>query len=134
MEGSKGKILKSYFRFLLIYGLVLSVILQIANFFIYKNLFFSLNPNFIFGLVQGNILAAVISTIILILFLIFLNKYPGFGFSLVIGGLISNIVDRFFYGGTIDYFRIWIIPTFNLADVIIIIGIILIVLKIIRTT
>ena len=134
MEGSKDKIIKSNFRSLLIYGLVLSAILQIANFFVYKNLFFSLNPNFIFGLIQGNILAIIISTIILIFILIFSNKYPGFWFPLVIGGLISNITDRFFYGGIIDYFRVWIIPTFNLADVLIIIGIILIVLKNVRTT
>ena len=134
MEGSKDKILKSNFRFLLIYGLALSVIVQITNFFVYKNLSFSLNPNFIFGLVQGNILAIVVSTTILILILVFSNKYPNPGFPLLIGGLISNVADRFIYSGTIDYFKVWIIPTFNLADILIVIGIILIVLKIIRTT
>lgn len=133
MEGSKSKIFKSNFSSLLICGLALSVILQITNFFIYKNLSFSLNPNFIFGLVYGNILAIIISTTILILILIFSNKYLVFGFPLVIGGLISNIADRFFYSGTIDYLRLWIIPTFNLADVLIIVGATLIVLKIIRT-
>lgn len=134
MEGDKDKILRLNFKFLLIYGLVLSVILQIIDFFIYKNLSFSLNSNFIFGLVSGNALAIAISAIILIFILIFSNKYPSFGFPLIIAGLISNIADRFFYGGTVDYLNLWFIPTFNLADTLIIVGAILIGLKIIRAT
>lgn len=134
MGVNKDKIFKDNFGPWLIYGLILLIILQIINFFIYRNLFFSLNPNFIFGLARGNILAIIISVVILTFVLILLNKYHSLGFPLVIGGLVSNIFDRIFYGGTIDYLSFWLIPTFNLADILIIVGIILIVLKIIRTT
>lgn len=134
MEGSRNKIIKNNFRFLLIFSLVIASILQIAAFLVYMNLSFTLNPNFIFGLVQGNVLAIITSMIILLLMLIFSNKFLNLGLVMVVAGLISNVADRFFYGGIIDYFKIWIIPTFNLADVLIIIGIILIVPKIIRTT
>lgn len=116
------------------FSLVIASILQIAAFLVYMNLSFTLNPNFIFGLVQGNVLAIITSMIILLLMLIFSNKFLKLGLVMVVAGLISNVADRFFYGGIIDYFKIWIIPTFNLADVLIIIGIILIVPKIIRTT
>ena len=47
---------------------------------------------------------------------------------LVLSGAISNIIDRIIYGGVIDfidcYFHLWHWPTFNIADVCIIIGII----------
>ena len=134
MEDSKSNIFKINLRFVLVLGTVLLVILQFTDFFIYNNFSIFLNPNFVFGLVQGNIFAIITSIIVLILILFFLNNYLCFGHPLVIGGLISNIADRLFYGGTVDYFKLWIIPTFNLADVLIIIGIIFIVLKIIKTT
>lgn len=46
--------------------------------------------------------------------------------SLILAGAISNLIDRFLYGGVLDYldFSFW--PTFNLADSYITIGIILI--------
>lgn len=46
----------------------------------------------------------------------------------VVGGAISNYVDRILHGYVIDYISIWIWPVFNLADIAISIGILLIVL------
>ncbi len=49
--------------------------------------------------------------------------------SMVLAGGISNLIDRFFYGGVVDYIDISNLisnfPIFNIADCIIIIGLIL---------
>ena len=44
------------------------------------------------------------------------------GYSLLALGAFSNVIDRFIYGGVIDYVQIWILPVFNVADVMIISG------------
>jgi len=52
------------------------------------------------------------------------------GYLLVLAGAVSNMVDRFFYQGVIDFVVLqvngWSWPVFNCADVFIVIGIILI--------
>lgn len=50
-----------------------------------------------------------------------------FGEILVLTGSISNILDRFLYGGVVDFiifdFKSWIFPAFNLADSAIVCGV-----------
>ena len=43
----------------------------------------------------------------------------------IIFGGTSNIFDRFIYHGVIDYVNIWGLATFNLADILILLGILL---------
>lgn len=49
------------------------------------------------------------------------DKLTCFGFSLMIGGAIGNVVDRIYWGAVYDfiYFHIgnWYWPAFNLADI-----------------
>jgi phosphatidylglycerophosphatase A len=49
-----------------------------------------------------------------------------FGEILVLAGATSNFVDRVWYGGVVDFiivsYKTWVWPTFNLADVAIVIG------------
>lgn len=49
-----------------------------------------------------------------------------FGFALIIGGAIGNLIDRFRYGHVIDYFLFhtpgWSFAIFNLADAAITVG------------
>lgn len=49
-----------------------------------------------------------------------------FGFALIIGGAIGNLIDRFLYGHVIDYFLFhtpgWSFAIFNLADAAITVG------------
>lgn len=51
-----------------------------------------------------------------------------FLFLLIIIGSTSNLIDRFLYGGVIDFIKIWNFPVFNLADAYITISIILYIL------
>jgi len=46
---------------------------------------------------------------------------------LVLSGAVSNIVDRFVYGGVIDFIQFhvgsWYFPTFNIADIFVVCGV-----------
>lgn len=44
------------------------------------------------------------------------------GFSYVIIGAVSNVIDRLVYGGVIDFIDLRILPVFNLADLLILAG------------
>ncbi len=51
-------------------------------------------------------------------------SYSRFGFFLVIFGALSNLLDRFTYGGVVDYILISsFLPSFNLSDVMIVVGV-----------
>jgi signal peptidase II len=56
------------------------------------------------------------------------NVFEQAGFSLMLGGTLSNVIDRLVYGYVIDFldFKIW--PVFNIADSAISIGVILIII------
>lgn len=49
------------------------------------------------------------------------------GELLIIGGSLSNIIDRFMYGGVVDFIELrigsWIGPAFNVADSMIVVGV-----------
>lgn len=55
------------------------------------------------------------------------------GFALIIGGAIGNLIDRVVYGHVIDYIYfhtpVWSFAVFNLADVFITIGAIIVLLE-----
>lgn len=54
---------------------------------------------------------------------------PIIGETLVIAGSLSNIFDRFWYGGVVDFIELsygnWIWPSFNVADVAIVGGVLI---------
>lgn len=59
-----------------------------------------------------------------------LNKYILIASSMILGGGISNLLDRVFRGYVVDYIDInYLIkyPIFNLADIFIVIGVLLII-------
>jgi len=83
------------------------------------------------------LLVGMISTIILAFFL-FAGWRATQGYSiicemLVLGGAVSNIIDRLWYGAVLDFIHVYIgsysWPVFNVADVCIVTGISLIMLK-----
>ena len=60
------------------------------------------------------------------------NKWEKVAYSLILGGAIGNLFDRIIYGYVIDFIDIKIFgynyPIFNLADVFIVIGVILLII------
>ena len=81
-------------------------------------------------------LISIISTIIL-MYLIFIredkriNKY---GLSFIVAGSIGNGIDRIFYGYVIDFIKIKFVdfPVFNIADIAINIGILVMIINYFR--
>ncbi len=60
-------------------------------------------------------------------------EWSVFGGTLAIAGSCSNIIDRILYGGVVDFillsYKDYSYPVFNIADVCIVIGIMLIIIK-----
>ncbi len=82
-------------------------------------------------------LTAVIAVIVALLIVAWrfyaLTLTADIGFGLIIGGAIGNFVDRVYVGGVIDfielYYRQWSWPTFNIADVAIVIGFLIVAIE-----
>ncbi|MDP8233854.1 MAG: signal peptidase II [Candidatus Saelkia tenebricola] len=107
-----------------------SLILQIIpHYFEIRTL---INPGIAFGLCRNFPqlflwLNLVIITYFFIYFVFRLKKKNFFlPLALILGGATSNLMDRFFYGGILDYLDLGSFPTFNLADTYITFGIIFI--------
>ena len=81
-------------------------------------------------------LISIISTIIL-MYLIFIRKdkrINKYGLSFIVAGSIGNGVDRIFYGYVIDFIKIKFVdfPVFNIADIAINIGILVLIINYFR--
>lgn len=111
----------------------------INNFF---NITYVRNTGAAWSILSGNtMLLSVISLVALVLIYFYcikdkkLTKFETLSYGLLIGGTFGNLVDRIFYGYVIDYldFKIFSynFPVFNLADICIVIGVILICISLI---
>jgi signal peptidase II len=119
----------------LIYStLLLLLILQLAGVFVFKYFSFYFNYQMIFGLIGDNFTAYLVSFLIFVLLVyLYFKNIIGLEIILILAGLLSNVLDRLFYGGVIDYFSIFFTPKFNLADILIVAGAIILVYKIVRS-
>jgi signal peptidase II len=88
-----------------------------------------LNKGIIFGI--GYSMPIWFFLILLIAIVIWLTKDVdnGLGLSLIVGGGLSNVIDRILYNGVVD-FQILKITAFNLADIFIIVGFLIVFYKI----
>lgn len=138
-------------RFLVFLGLFLIILDRLTKWFILRN------PNFYSGdliglklfrnqklffvqLNQKIIYVLIGVVLLLLLFLLFRtlkqkNLLLTTGFSLIILGGLSNFFDRLYFGYVIDWIRIFILPIsiFNIADVMIISGILCLILALIKS-
>lgn len=93
------------------------------------------NRGIAFGLNNSSNLANIVLTIaILGLIISFIKKQNEkidnktmVALSLMISGGISNLIDRFIRGGVLDFIKIYKFPIFNLADIFVVIGWILLI-------
>jgi len=138
------------------FSLILLVIDQLVKLFIVNTI--NLNqtlmaiPNFLYftyikntgaawSILQNNTTILIVLGVIAILLLMYLIKkenpttvYKICSYSLLIGGILGNLVDRIHYGSVVDYIFVNFLdmPIFNLSDMFIIAGVILIVYEILR--
>jgi len=87
------------------------------------------NTGVAFGLFGGSHPAALIVLALTILGILFYNKgaWPGtqtgqWGLGLMLGGALSNVLDRVRLGYVVDYLDVHVWPVFNLADAAIVVG------------
>lgn len=84
------------------------------------------------------ILVSIISLIIIYHFMYAfqINRRNNIAFGLVVGGMTGNLMDRWLFGYVRDFFDFQIFqynyPIFNIADIAIVIGIILLMIAIIK--
>lgn len=132
---------------------------QLIKYLVYKNITdVTIIPNFLsliykensgaaFSILSGNRIVIIMISIILILFLfneLFksykLNKRVScievISYGILFGGILGNLFDRVYRGYVIDYVSIktlnYYFPIFNFADVLIIIGVILLLIHMIK--
>ena len=106
---------------------------QVSKYWIVQNGFFIKNDGIAFGI---DLPMAVILTanIVLLAYVSYLfaqefnlkNKISQIALAMIIGGGIGNLIDRLMQGYVVDFIFIWSYPAFNLADVYITLGVLLI--------
>lgn len=145
-------------KFILILSTLLMFIDQLIKYFVIHNLelykSIKLIPNFFyitfvkndgaaFSILSGNRWLLIAIGIIALMFMIKLiitdkkiTKLDVVSYSLVIGGILGNLVDRVLYGSVIDYLDFYLFgynaPVFNFADSCIVIGAIIIICVLIK--
>jgi len=100
--------------------------------FCYKNIFglkLLLNNGVAFGILIPKIISITLASIIVIILinLLLKNKVNIFPILIILVGAISNILDRLNYNAVIDFITIKYMPIFNLADIYIVIGLIMLI-------
>ena len=119
---------------------VYDTIKVIPNFF---SIMYVRNTGAAFSILEDSRLFFIIITFIALIciYLFFikdkiLSKFQIFCYSMLIGGIIGNFVDRVIYGYVVDYLSFNIFgynfPVFNLADMFIVVAIILLILNEVR--
>lgn len=85
----------------------------------------TINQRHFFGLLGNNYSAILVSFLLLIFlcFYVLKNKKYLIPCGFIFVGGASNLIDRLIYGGVPDYIQISYVPKFNLADSIIILGV-----------
>ena len=88
---------------------------------------------------NGSLILAILSAIFLIFFIKYivdlkkLSMFSVFDFSLLLAGIMGNMLDRFIRGFVVDFFDFVVFsydyPVFNVADIFIVVGIILLLIN-----
>lgn len=137
-----------------IFSIIFIIFDQLIKFFISNNIilgneitiindFFSITNVHNFGaawsLFSGSVIILVFIAFVALFFIYFsfihkknLNNLELFTYSLLIGGIVGNLIDRIFLGYVVDYlsFNIfgYMFPIFNLADIGIVISVFIIII------
>lgn len=84
------------------------------------------------------IISSLIALVIIYryMYLFKINKRNNLAFGLLVGGIVGNLIDRVLYGYVRDFIDFYIFkydyPVFNIADIAIVIGIVLLIVAIIK--
>ena len=101
------------------------------------------NTGAAWGMFSNNTLfISIISILFLFILIKYIKELPKIdflylvAFGLIIGGIIGNLIDRLLRGYVVDFFRFIILdynyPVFNVADMLIVIGSIVLIISFVR--
>ncbi|MGD9092428.1 MAG: signal peptidase II, partial [Anaerolineales bacterium] len=97
------------------------------------------NTGMVFGVFEGyGVLIAALGLLVTILILVFFpniskgSRLGQLGIGLMLGGTVGNLVDRITIGYVTDVLYITGLPVFNLADVCLYLGVVLVSISILR--
>lgn len=111
---------------------------QVVKYLIRQNGgFYICNKGISFGFLIPNIVFYPLVVMIFVVSFMYLLKKINFkefylnrmGLSFILGGAIANLIDRYNHGCVTDFIDLGFFPVFNLADIFIAIGAILIITK-----
>jgi len=117
--------------------------ITIINNFLYIT--YTKNTGGAWSILENNQLFLILISFIFIIIIIInlkeehekLTNLSLFSYSLILGGIIGNLIDRIFLKGVIDFLSFKIVnyyfPIFNIADIAIVIGVILLGIEIVRS-
>ncbi len=123
---------KSFSLLSIFSGIGIFILDQISKYWIVTHdIPFIYNDGVAFSLPLTNTFSLIVSLILIALLILFGQRlYTGthttwfrLSLGLVVGGAISNLIDRFTNPGVIDFIKLPYWPTFNLADVAVSFGI-----------
>lgn len=90
----------------------------------------TINPNVAFSIPISNAVSLLLTPLLLIIFIIFFlhaakldSRWAIAAFGFIVGGGLSNFLDRIVRGGVVDFIDLGFWPSFNLADSLITIGV-----------
>lgn len=123
-------------KFLVLLSLAFVLLDEISKIIVQRFLAVSCNQGIAFGFAQGGKGKIASFVALLLIFLLFWkakeNKLK-IGFFLVFAGGLANFADRMFWGCVRDFISISIFPSFNISDVLISLGLVLIIYAIFLT-
>ena len=103
---------------------------------------FSKNTGASWSILEGKVTLLIVISIVMLVIVYSLmfsypsNRYNDTSFGLLFGGILGNLIDRIFYGYVRDFIGINIFgyhfPIFNIADMSIVIGVILLVIATVK--
>ncbi len=119
---------KHYIQFSMLPGMSIPVIPDIFS------ITYVQNAGAAFGILEHQRLLFIIITLIILIVCGYfykkiqkLPKHLRFSIALLLGGAIGNLLDRIRLGIVVDFFDFHIWPVFNIADIAIVCGVILII-------
>lgn len=127
-----GVIIDRIFKDIYVKKLPESGVLYLEDFAGGVGFLFAKNTGAAFSLAIPQIVLIVIVVLVLLYVIHMMNRYRLVGkifisgsLALIVAGGLSNLVDRLIYGGVVDYIKIFVWPIFNIADVMIVVGVLL---------
>lgn len=115
---------------MLLLVMILFLLTRIVAYFVVSEGNFVINEGVALGLLgTGGLRQFMYVPVVTILLAALWRNYKKFRFPLflITTGSISNLLDRLLYNGVVDYIDIWRIPVFNVSDVMIVCGILILI-------